>query len=101
MRLASLGLRMIDRRDGNSEADGEIFNVVGQGKVLAHPLLAGGAELATVVIGGLMTSTMLTLVVIPVIYSLLRRDRAPAGAPAPAAGAPAPAAGAGAGAPEA
>ena len=53
-----------------------------------------GAELATVVIGGLMTSTMLTLVVIPVIYSLLRRDRAPAGAPAPAAGAPAPAAGA-------
>ena len=34
-----------------------------------------GAELATVVIGGLMTSTFLTLVVIPVIYSLLRRDR--------------------------
>ena len=36
-----------------------------------------GAELATVVIGGLMTSTMLTLVVIPVIYSLLRRERKP------------------------
>ena len=35
-----------------------------------------GAELATVVIGGLMTSTFLTLVVIPVIYSLFRRDRA-------------------------
>ena len=35
-----------------------------------------GAELATVVIGGLMTSTFLTLVVIPVVYSLLRRDRA-------------------------
>ena len=34
-----------------------------------------GAELATVIIGGLMTSTFLTLVVIPVIYSLLRRDR--------------------------
>ncbi len=34
-----------------------------------------GAELATVVIGGLMTSTLLTLVVIPVIYSLLRRER--------------------------
>jgi multidrug efflux pump subunit AcrB len=32
------------------------------------------AELATVAIGGLMTSTFLTLVVIPVIYSLLRRD---------------------------
>ncbi len=37
-----------------------------------------GAELATVVIGGLMTSTLLTLVVIPVIYSLLRRERKPA-----------------------
>jgi len=43
------------------------------------------AELATVVIGGLFTSTALTLVVIPVIYSLyndalawLRRRRAPA-----------------------
>ena len=33
-----------------------------------------GAELATVIIGGLMTSTFLTLVVVPVIYSLLRRD---------------------------
>ena len=30
-----------------------------------------GAELATVVIGGLLTSTLLTLVVIPCIYSLL------------------------------
>ena len=37
-----------------------------------------GAELATVVIGGLMTSTFLTLVVIPVIYSMLRRERKPA-----------------------
>ncbi|MBI4236162.1 MAG: efflux RND transporter permease subunit, partial [Chloroflexi bacterium] len=35
-----------------------------------------GAELATVVIGGLMTSTLLTLVVIPVVYRLFRRDRA-------------------------
>ncbi|MBM3933133.1 MAG: efflux RND transporter permease subunit [SAR202 cluster bacterium] len=32
-----------------------------------------GAELATVVVGGLITSTFLTLVVVPVIYSLLRR----------------------------
>ena len=29
------------------------------------------AELATVVIGGLFTSTMLTLLVVPVMYSLL------------------------------
>ena len=36
------------------------------------------AELATVVIGGLMTSTFLTLVVIPAVYSLIRR-----GGPAP------------------
>ena len=35
------------------------------------------AELATVVIGGLMTSTFLTLVVIPVIYSLVRREGRP------------------------
>ncbi|MEE9203111.1 MAG: efflux RND transporter permease subunit, partial [Dehalococcoidia bacterium] len=34
------------------------------------------AELATVVIGGLMTSTFLTLVVIPVVYSLFRRAQA-------------------------
>jgi multidrug efflux pump subunit AcrB len=33
-----------------------------------------GAELATVVIGGLATSTFLTLLVIPVVYSLLRRE---------------------------
>ena len=54
-----------------------------------------GAELATVIIGGLMTSTMLTLVVIPVVYRILRRDRrapdpgltTPPHAPAPAGGA--------------
>ncbi len=34
-----------------------------------------GAELATVIVGGLMTSTLLTLVVVPVIYSIMRRDR--------------------------
>ena len=34
-----------------------------------------GAELATVIIGGLMTSTFLTLVVVPVFYGVLRRDR--------------------------
>jgi HAE1 family hydrophobic/amphiphilic exporter-1 len=34
-----------------------------------------GAELATVVIGGLITSTFLTLVVIPVVYNLVRRER--------------------------
>lgn len=34
-----------------------------------------GAELATVVIGGLMASTFLTLVVIPVMYQLMRRER--------------------------
>jgi Cu/Ag efflux pump CusA len=31
--------------------------------------------LATVIIGGLMTSTFLTLVVVPVIYGVLRRER--------------------------
>jgi HAE1 family hydrophobic/amphiphilic exporter-1 len=43
--------------------------VVASGSVLV------GAELATVVIGGLMTSTFLTLLVIPVVYRLLRRER--------------------------
>ncbi len=53
-----------------------------------------GAELATVIIGGLMTSTVLTLVVIPVVYRLLRRERRgaqgppmePTPTPAPAGG---------------
>ncbi len=35
------------------------------------------AELGTVVIGGLLSSTFLTLVVIPVIYSYVKRDRPP------------------------
>jgi HAE1 family hydrophobic/amphiphilic exporter-1 len=67
------------------------------------PLAAGfnqgsiiAAELGTVVIGGLFSSTFLTLLVIPVIYSLvdggrrrLRRAPAPSGGePAPAAGSP-------------
>ncbi|MDO8750160.1 MAG: efflux RND transporter permease subunit [Dehalococcoidia bacterium] len=43
-----------------------------------------GAELATVVIGGLMTATLLTLVVIPTIYSILRKK--PPKAKADAAG---------------
>jgi len=34
------------------------------------------AELATVVIGGLISSTLLTLLIVPVIYSLLARDKA-------------------------
>jgi multidrug efflux pump subunit AcrB len=33
------------------------------------------AELATVVIGGLFTSTLLTLLVIPVLYSLMYRQK--------------------------
>ena len=43
------------------------LGVGGQGEGLI------GSELATVVIGGLMTSTLLTLVVVPVVYSRLRR----------------------------
>jgi len=44
------------------------------------------SELATVVIGGLLTSTLLTLVIVPVIYSLLdrlatARDKKPESAP--------------------
>ena len=50
--------------------------------LLPLAVVAGGegilsAGLATVVIGGLLTSTFLTLVVIPVVYSLLRRDGVP------------------------
>lgn len=48
-----------------------------------------GAEvqrpLATVVIGGIISSTLLTLVVLPVLYRIFNRDRSPAsnGLPAP------------------
>jgi HAE1 family hydrophobic/amphiphilic exporter-1 len=41
---------------------------VGSGTILS-------AELAVVVIGGLFSSTLLTLFVIPVIYSLVHKDR--------------------------
>jgi len=41
------------------------------------------APMAITVIGGLLVSTMLTLVVIPVVYSLLDRKRWPAAATAP------------------
>ena len=44
-----------------------------------------GVELATVVIGGLMTATFLTLIVLPVVYSLLRRAGGRERAAAPAA----------------
>ena len=50
-----------------------------------------GAELATVVIGGLLSSTFLTLLVIPVVYSFLRRDRRRPRDSAPPADARAPA----------
>jgi HAE1 family hydrophobic/amphiphilic exporter-1 len=43
------------------------------------------APMAITVIGGLLVSTMLTLIVIPVVYSLLDRKRWPVAATAPAA----------------
>ncbi len=48
------------------------------------------AELGTVVIGGLISSTFLTLVVIPVIYSYVKRDRAPEPVPVGEVGPPQP-----------
>jgi multidrug efflux pump subunit AcrB len=54
---------------------------------LALALNEGGelqASLGRAIIGGVITSTLLTLVVVPVIYSYLVRDQprpAPAGAP--------------------
>ncbi len=39
-----------------------------------------GAELATVIIGGLATSTFLTLLVVPVIYSIFKKDKGKTGA---------------------
>ena len=54
------------------------------------PLAIGGGEgaevrapLAITVIGGLMVSTLLTLIVIPVVYSLVTRDQAATEQPAP------------------
>jgi HAE1 family hydrophobic/amphiphilic exporter-1 len=43
------------------------------------------AELATVVIGGLLVSTLLTLVVVPVVYSLFDQATGRLRRPAPAA----------------
>jgi multidrug efflux pump subunit AcrB len=55
---------------------------------LALALNEGGeiqAPMGRAIIGGVITSTLLTLVVVPVIYSYLVRDRRPAAQPAPAA----------------
>ncbi len=52
--------------------------------------LGAGAEtnapLAVAVIGGMVTSTLLTLVVVPAVYSLIEEWRSRHGAPAPAVG---------------
>jgi len=56
---------------------------------LALALNDGGeiqAPMGRAIIGGLLTSTLLTLIVVPVIYSYLVRDKRPVGAPQPAAG---------------
>ena len=47
--------------------------MAGQSTVLAAGSDGGiiGAELATVVIGGLVSSTFLTLIVVPVIYTVI------------------------------
>ncbi|GCL63641.1 efflux RND transporter permease subunit [Pseudaquabacterium pictum] len=45
------------------------------------------APMGRAIIGGVITSTLLTLVVVPVIYSYLVRDRRPAPTPVPAAAA--------------
>ena len=50
---------------------------VGEGAEVRTPM-------AITVIGGLLASTLLTLVVIPVVYSLLDRKRWPATTPVPA-----------------
>jgi multidrug efflux pump subunit AcrB len=52
---------------------------------LAMALNEGGeiqSSMGRAIIGGVITSTLLTLVVVPVIYSYLVRDRKPAAAPA-------------------
>jgi len=46
------------------------------------------APMGRAIIGGVITSTLLTLVVVPVLYSYLVRDRKPAPAPAAEAAGP-------------
>jgi multidrug efflux pump subunit AcrB len=61
---------------------------------LALALNDGGeiqAPMGRAIIGGVITSTLLTLVVVPVLYSYLVRERKPKAAEAAAASAPAPA----------
>ncbi|HEU5297788.1 MAG TPA: efflux RND transporter permease subunit, partial [Burkholderiaceae bacterium] len=58
---------------------------------LALALNDGGeiqAPMGRAIIGGVITSTLLTLVVVPVIYSFVVRERQSAAVPRPAAGAP-------------
>jgi Cu/Ag efflux pump CusA len=53
---------------------------------LALALNDGGelqAPMGRAIIGGVIASTLLTLVVVPVIYSYLVRDRAPSASPSP------------------
>jgi multidrug efflux pump subunit AcrB len=62
---------------------------------LALALNDGGeiqAPMGRAIIGGVITSTLLTLVVVPVIYSFVVRERKPKPAPQIAAGGPLPAA---------
>ncbi|MBL0085939.1 MAG: efflux RND transporter permease subunit [Ideonella sp.] len=65
---------------------------------LALALNDGGeiqAPMGRAIIGGVITSTLLTLVVVPVLYSYLARERKPKPAPRPAADLVAPGAGTG------
>jgi multidrug efflux pump subunit AcrB len=60
---------------------------------LALALNDGGeiqAPMGRAIIGGIITSTLLTLVVVPVLYSYLVRDRKGSPAATPAAGAAGP-----------
>jgi multidrug efflux pump subunit AcrB len=50
------------------------------------------APMGRAIIGGVITSTLLTLVVVPVIYSFVVRERKPKAAPLTTAGGPLPAA---------
>ena len=84
-RLRDEGLRVVDaiREAGQARLRPILMTTLTTALGLLPLALSGddGAEvrapLAITVIGGLMVSTLLTLVVIPVVYSLVTRDPAP------------------------
>ena len=61
----------LSQRDGALVADGRSYPLSGYGNVYVIGMGKAAAPMARAVIGGLITSTLLTLIVVPVVYTYL------------------------------